>query len=314
MSERTSPAPAGRFSRALVVWKKSRLTEVREENNQRMLRLIAEKHVSVADVVQAHEENEATVAAVSRELTRLGIAFTMVHRDRMEEELRTGTYDLVLTAGGDGTVLDVSHFVGDDIPVLGVNSAPSSSHGHWCLAVAADIGAVLDNIVCGRLKPQSIMRLQLTLDGKPLPQLVLNEVLIAQPDIGDTSRYILTVGKITEAQKSDGLFVGAPGGCTGWMRSYGAELLPITSRRTQFLARGLIVPPGTKPRLRSGLLTRKKLTVISQMREGKLRIDGRHIIYDFPRGAELTISNAKRDLRLFIDATVNERYYGVDAG
>jgi hypothetical protein len=94
------------------------------------------------------------------------------------------------------------------------------------------------------------------------------------------------------------------------MRSYGADLLPIASRKTQYLVRGLIVKPGTKPRLQRGLLTRAAMTVTSEMPEGKIRIDGRHIIYDFPRGAVLSIANANEDLRLFIDANVNERYYG----
>ncbi len=299
-----------RFNRALVVWKKTYLTEVREQNDQRVLRLIAENHPSVAKVLRTHEENEQTVAAIKSELERNGIAYTLVHRDAMERELLTGTYDLVVTAGGDGTVLDVSHYLGSNVPVLGVNSAPSSSHGHWCIATAKNFAAVLNDILAGLRQPLNIMRLRLTLDGKPLPQLVLNEVLVAHEDIGGTSRYIITVGSQSAEHKSDGLFVGPPGGCTGWMRSYGAELLPIASRKTQYLVRGLIVKPGAKPRLHRGLLTRAPLTVTSEMPEGKMRIDGRHIVYDFPRGAVLSIAPASEDLRLFIDGNVNEQYYG----
>lgn len=309
MKQTLTTAPR-RFRRALVVWKKTYLTEVREKNDERVLRLIAENHPSVAKVLRTHEENEVTVSVIQRELDRSGIPFTLVHRDAMERELRTADYDFVVTAGGDGTVLDVSHHLSSDIPVLGVNSAPSSSHGHWCIATAKNFGAVLNDVISGRRQPLSIMRLRLRLDGWPLPELVLNEVLVAHEDIGGTSRYILQVGSQSAEHKSDGLFVGPPGGCTGWMRSYGADLLPIASRKTQYLVRGLIVKPGTKPRLQRGLLTRAQLTVTSEMPEGKIRIDGRHIIYDFPRGAVLTIANAQEDLRLFIDANVNERYYG----
>ena len=309
MKKQTLTAPR-RFHRALVVWKTSYLTEVREKNDERMLRLIAQNHRSVAKVVRSHEENEQTVVAIQRELERNGISFTLVHRESMERELLTGSYDLVVTAGGDGTVLDVSHYLGSDVPVLGVNSAPSSSHGHWCIATAKNFRSILRDILSGRRQPLSIMRLGLTLDGKKLPHLVLNEVVIAHEDFAGTSRYIITVGSKSAEHKSDGLFVGTPGGCTGWMHSYQAELLPITSRQMQYLVRGLIVKPGTRPRLQRGLLTRAKLTVTSEMPEGKLRIDGRYIIYDFPRGAVLSIANANEDLRLFIDANVNERYYG----
>src|SRR5438067_49065 len=133
MKHALKSAPHHSFRRALVVWKKTYLTQVREQNDERVLRLIAESHPSVAKVVQSHRENELTVETITRELARHAISCTLVHRDAMEKELQTGEYDMVVTAGGDGTVLDVSHFVGDDVPVLGVNSAPSSSHGHWCI-------------------------------------------------------------------------------------------------------------------------------------------------------------------------------------
>ena len=34
-------------------------------------------------------------------------------------------FDLVVTIGGDGTLLQASHFMDDSIPVLGVNSDPT---------------------------------------------------------------------------------------------------------------------------------------------------------------------------------------------
>jgi NAD+ kinase len=313
--KQVSPGRGALYRRALLVWKKTALQVAQEENDERLLLLVAQNHPSVAKVKLTHSENEATVATIKRELARHGIDVTPVHRDGIAAALATGGYDIVITAGGDGTVLDVSHFLRDDIPVIGVNSAPSSSHGHWCIATMHNFGAILDEVISGRLKPLRIMRLRLTLDGTPLPELVLNEVLAAHSDIGGTSRYLLKVGKHTEEHKSDGLFVGAPGGCTGWMRSYGARVMPIASRRIQYLVRGLIFPPGRPDalRLKHALLSSKaKLHVTSQMPEGRLMIDGRHIKYDFPRGAELSISNAKCDLRLYIDAAVNERYYGAE--
>lgn len=35
--------------------------------------------------------------------------------------------DLVVTVGGDGTLLQASHFMDDSIPVLGVNSDPTKA-------------------------------------------------------------------------------------------------------------------------------------------------------------------------------------------
>jgi len=297
------------FKYALVVAKKTYLQEVQEQQDQRVLDLIAQGHPSVANVVPAHEEHTASLATVERELAALGVSHTTVHRELMEKELATGKYDLVITVGGDGTTLDASHYVADDIPIFGVNSAPTSSHGHWCVGNKTNFSSELLKVITGKRKPLKVMRLLLLLDGKPIPQRVLNEVLIAHAVIGATSRYLVRINGKSEEHKSDGLFFGAPGGSTGWMRSYGAKLLPIKSQRIQYLTRGLIVPPGKSYRLTKGLLpSATVITVLSEMPDGKLYVDGQHTQYPFPRGSELTISRSPQDLHLFADATVNQRY------
>jgi NAD+ kinase len=299
-----------RFRNALVVWKKTYLMEVTEQNDTHSLELIAANHPSMAKVKRTHQEHMDTVAAVQNELARHRIKYTLVQRDQMEAELSKGKYDLVVTVGGDGTTLDASHYLGDNIPVLGVNSALSSSHGHYCVASIENIAVILDEVMARKRDPISVMRLQLTLDGKRLPEPVVNELLISHCDIGATSRYLVTIDGFTEEHKSDGMFFGTPSGSTGWMRSYGADVLPVDSRYLQYLTRGLIVPPGKRLRFVAGMLPNgAKIKVISQMPQGKLFVDGRHIQYDFPRGAELEISVAPSDLRLFIDKNVNLRYH-----
>ncbi len=297
------------FKNALIVAKKTVLQEAREQQNQRMLDLIAQGHPTVAHIVPTHEEHTETLTTVVRELEHLGLSQTTVHRDQMEKELATGKYDLLIALGGDGTSLDASHFVGDDIPIFGVNSAPSTSHGHWCLGNTTNFAAELLKVTTGKRKPLKVMRLALLLDGKPIPQLVLNEVLIAHKVIGATSRYIVRINGKSEEHKSDGLFFGAPGGSTGWMRSYGATLLPIKSQRIQYLTRGLILPPGVTYRMSKGLVPSKTtITVLSEMPDGMLYVDGQFNQHPFPRGSELTISRSPQDLRMFCDANVNDRY------
>lgn len=43
--------------------------------------------------------------------------------------------DLVITVGGDGTLLQASHFVDDIIPVLGVNSDPTRPEEVWLISM-----------------------------------------------------------------------------------------------------------------------------------------------------------------------------------
>jgi NAD+ kinase len=44
-------------------------------------------------------------------------------RTNLSQPIRN--FDLVVTVGGDGTLLQASHFLDDSIPVLGVNSDPT---------------------------------------------------------------------------------------------------------------------------------------------------------------------------------------------
>lgn len=296
-----------RFRNVLVVCKRSYLMEVRAQNERRTLDMLEQGDPRLNKVVRSDAEHQASMEAVLGALRKLRIEHKAIWRESLEEEISSGRYDLVVTVGGDGTVLDASHSLTDAIPILGVNSALSSSHGHYCIAHIHNFEAVLRRVLYGTDEPLRIMRLEITVDGERAKELCLNEVMIAHEVLGATSRYTVNVNGFTEDHKSDGLFVAAPGGTTGWIRSYGADVLPIDSRYLQFLARGLIVPPGKEPRLEQGLAS-GKITVVSDMPGGKVLIDGRHIVYSFERGSKVTIAPAQQDLRIFIDANVNARY------
>ena len=47
----------------------------------------------------------------------------LIFRDELREPIKD--VDLVITVGGDGTLLEASHFLDSSIPVLGVNSDPT---------------------------------------------------------------------------------------------------------------------------------------------------------------------------------------------
>lgn len=291
----------------LVLGKKTQYDELVEARDEAMLQLVHAGHESMKDVLPSHEANATTLAQVHNELRQRKIKFKAINREQLGTEISSGRYDLIVAVGGDGTVLDASHF-NDTIPILGVVSAVTS-YGHFCVASRDTFGAVLDRVISGERKPLKVLRLELTLDGKVLPQLVLNELCLADPKLGATSRYILHVGDVIEEQKSDGFFVGTAAGCTGWMHSYDADVLPVENRQLQFLARGLIINPGVHFRFQRGLLPeRTKIRIVSKMVGGLIKIDGQHIEYKFPRGSELTIKTSKRDLLLYCDPNINAAY------
>lgn len=60
--------------------------------------------------------------------------------------------DLVITVGGDGTLLQASHFMDDMIPILGVNSDPTRiDEVHSADSFACNIDAFASNILFDHL-------------------------------------------------------------------------------------------------------------------------------------------------------------------
>ena len=56
-------------------------------------------------------------------LQKKSIEWKAVHRNNLSQPIND--VDLVITLGGDGTLLQASHLMDDKIPVLGVNSDPT---------------------------------------------------------------------------------------------------------------------------------------------------------------------------------------------
>lgn len=69
-------------------------------------------------------------------LSKKPIEWEPVFRNNLSRPIRN--VDLVVTVGGDGTLLQASHLIDDSIPVLGVNSDPTRveevrSLSNWAL-------------------------------------------------------------------------------------------------------------------------------------------------------------------------------------
>lgn len=289
----------------LIVYKKSTYQlQAIEYKDPRFLKLLADGHPSISKVVGAHQQHEATLQAIEDELKSQEIAFDTCHRADLAE--KAGKCDLLITVGGDGTFLDASHFL-RKVPILGVNSAPGTSFGHFSLANKDNFSQVFRAIVSGQTPPQNLLRLELTLGHKILPELVLNEVLLAHSNPAGTSRYTIKIDGKEEEQRSSGLWIGPPAGSTGALKSAGAKVLEITSSEYQFVVREAWTKPGQEYIFCKGSLSRgQNMTIISQMRTGALYIDGQHIEYPFPLGEELTVKAAEDDLIAFVNPRVND--------
>jgi NAD+ kinase len=263
----------------------------------------------VGEVSDAAREQEETAAALLAALDRLGVTPLTLSADALDARARRALADarLVISLGGDGTLLAASHWV-TGAALLGVNSAPLSSVGYTTIARRSNIARILGRIARGTLLPRPVARLEVELAGERLPP-ALNDVLLAHEQPAATSRYRLHVdagsggrGRQAESHRSSGLWVATAVGSTAGIRSAGGAPMPLGDRRLQFRARELYRAPGRTVRLEAGFVAPdRQLMVESAMEAGWIFLDGSRLAIRFPFGTRAIFRVAREPLLLFAD-------------
>lgn len=249
----------------LVVSKKS-LYELYKHSPEDDARQYVQKHE--ADLKASHDAQQRTLETVLAELQTVGLPAKEIYRAHLPEE-DLSTYELIIPVGGDGTLLEVSHYV-RNTPLLGVNSDPLKSVGFFCAATRKTIGDMLRHL--DQTPRTKLHRLQLVRNGTALPELVLNDVLFAHTNPAANTRFTLKVdGQQQEYRGSGGLLACTAAGSTAWMLQLGGKIMPLHSQQLQYKVRDVL-----------GEVSHfaEELKVISQCREGRLYIDGEHLQHD----------------------------------
>lgn len=286
--------------RALLVYKKSmyQLYTV-DRRNREVEQLLARGDPSVDQLVAAHETHLTSLAATQQALKQAGFEVNRTYRAGLDE---IAEYDLVVTVGGDGTLLDVSHHVGPDIPMLGVNSDPLRSVGLLMAAAADSVSATLDAIRGRRLRPYRVARLALELNGTQLGVLALNDVLVTNFNPAATSRYQLICGRRAEAHKSSGVWIASAVGSSAAIHSAGGTIQRLTDGRLQYLVREPYTGGGPVGLRRGMLAPRRALILHSAMRTGRIYVDGPHTWFGFGLGDHLEVRSVPGSLALYLSA------------
>jgi NAD+ kinase len=299
---RATRSKPDRSARVLVVYKKSAYqTNVRERKNPRFLELLARKDPSVARLIDAHEDHQATLEETHEALHALGVRATF--RFRGDEGL-VEDVDLVVTVGGDGTLLWAARWVGTGTPVVAINSAPRDSVGHFCAGKKGRVRETLARALGGELRKIELTRMQVELDDEIVTRRVLNDMLFAHPSPAATSRYLLSLeprrGRArTEEQKSSGVWIGPAAGSTAAQLSAGGRVLPVASKKLQFVVREPYKPGGRRIAMPRGLVPDGgRLRIVSKIREGRLFIDGPHRMRDVRMGGEIVLCRSNEPLTL----------------
>ncbi len=281
----------------IVVAKKSSLSRARSgDGDSRASRLLSQGHPAVSKWKPAHEQHVRTVDQVVETLERLGVETLLLHGAQAEFDPRGAS--LVVSVGGDGTLLAASHSV-DSVPLLGINSAPSYSVGFFCAASGRAIGTTIARALQGDAPVISLQRMAVSVNGQLRSERVLNEALYCHAEPAATSNYLLKIGRKTEEQRSSGFWVGPAAGSTAAMRSAGGKILPLASTELQLIVREPYVGQGHRLRLKHAIINRRSvIRVTSKMERVRIYLDGPYRMLSARLGDEVSFFASKQPLQV----------------
>lgn len=183
----------------------------------------------------SHKRHTDTLQRVDEALKELKIKPWVI--DGAGIHFKTSPGDLVITVGGDGTVLSSSHHIGPDAMLMAINSDPVLSRGRFCNVFSRThllVKAIEKALSPKKRKVTMVPRMAVHVGNEVVHRRVLNEVLFSHSCPAAMTR-VAPPGKIRYA--CSGLWIGTAAGSTGAIRSAGGKVLKITERTLQTIVR-----------------------------------------------------------------------------
>jgi NAD+ kinase len=283
--------------RVLVVYKKSTYQRYVGRAQERLKELIDHSDVSVEGLLHEHEIHQETLRQAKAALRSLGARAVL--RYRPEPLPDEGAWDLIVTLGGDGTLLWASHLADSSTPMLAINSAPDTSVGYFCAGDGHNVDEVLAAALDGSLKSRRLARMRVDVGDNVISTRVLNDALYCHESPAATSRYILEYAGDQERQMSSGVWIGPAAGSTAAIRSAGGKVLPTGSQRIQFVIREPYRGVDNKYRLVKGMVPPgEDLRITSRMTKGRIFLDGTQKVYSIGIGDRIRMTLSDEPLTL----------------
>ena len=291
-AQHARPAP-----RVLVIYKKSAYQiYVRERQHSHIEQLVAARDPGALRLLRAHRDHLHALETARVTLDKLGVDAKFRHRS---DGTHAQHVDLVVTLGGDGTLLWASRLVGRNTPIVAINTAPKDSVGYFCAGTKHELGEVLSDALRGKLATTTLTRMQVEKNGEVLSRRVLNDALYCHECPASTSRYELRLGRTRDEQKSSGVWIGPAAGSSAAQRSAGGKLLPIESEDLQYVVREPYEINGKRYSLKKGLIAvGQRLRLKSHMRAGRLYLDGPHTVHVVDMATMLEFRRSNEPLQL----------------
>ncbi len=277
----------------LVVAKESNL----EIHGSRVERLVSKGLVpksTLEHLQKAHTQHYETLAGVRSALKARGLAFTEVSR---RQEWPADSLDLVITVGGDGTVLHASqHTHTSETKVVGIRSSDDSV-GFLCAFDRHNYLELIEKVGTTQLPHTTVHRLCAKIkfiDSRPdlitLP--VMNDFLFSNANPAQTTRYAIEFGDRRETHRSSGVWISTAIGSSAAISAAGGKRIPYHESLAQFAVRELFRAEGVGPAtLACEIFDPAKTSLVFESWSDKavLALDGQHGIVNLNYGDRVSI-------------------------
>lgn len=248
----------------------------------------------------AHDEHYATVDKVREHFDKAKIDYRIVNVDDQAWSLDPET-NVIVTLGGDGTLLSASHrMVGTQpITLFGVRSS-GTSVGYLCAGGPERVEELVKSIQSGQFQVLEASRLIADIYGvegegavRSTPP-ALNDFLYSNANPAATTRYRLSLGDRQEEHKSSGMWLSTALGSTAGIYAAGGVMQPKTDTNFQYVVRELYRAPGKNFYLVKGFFDpdRKTIAIENRCERAILAADGNHGMCELVWGDKIVFRRA----------------------
>lgn len=142
------------------------------------------------------------------------------------ENVHQGSFDMVFTFGGDGTIIHTAaHFVAAQIPVLGINMG---TVGFLSNLELEEVDEYLPALLSGdyELEERTVLEAEIYEGERKLgPYYCINELCIKSPKAHMIQFQVVIDGELHSCFRGDGMLVSTPTGSTAYALSAGGPVI-----------------------------------------------------------------------------------------
>jgi len=147
--------------------------------------------------------------------------FSDVKTIKSLKNISSSNCDLIISLGGDGTLLRVARELRDQIPILGVNMG---GRGILNELELEDIPISLQKLLEGKYYIEARIRLGARVDNERLPY-ALNEIYLERSEDLETPTFFVKYMGQSLGSRMDGIIISTPTGSTGYSYSAGGPVI-----------------------------------------------------------------------------------------